>query len=80
MSYKITYGHTSASFNRTGDDVVKDYLDHSLPYYSAPGIEEKIERLATLVGLISDKLGINLLEIIEVDQVHVGYVYTGDKS
>lgn len=51
---------------RSGEEIVEDFLCHQRgSYSSAVGIEEKINRLAFLIGRVADHAGINLLEIIE---------------
>jgi hypothetical protein len=74
MSYKINH---SIDWLQTvsGFEVVSDYVTHADHYTRHPGIEERIKRLTKIVGLISDKAGINLLEIIESSDLECKYEF-----
>jgi len=79
--YKITYSditHGTVTFTRYGADVVQDHISHQDSYQPKPGVEGQLQRLADLVGTISDKMGINLLEIIDQYNLQEKYTYVKD--
>lgn len=74
--YKVVYGITS--FERDGTDIVSDYVNNN-NLYERSHTEVRIERLTQLIGNIADKLGINLLEVIDKHQLNEQYTYTKDE-
>jgi hypothetical protein len=80
--YRQKFGEDETAFDRDGDDIVKDHIDHRVRYTNSRGvgIEANVDRLATLVGKISDKLGINLLELIDSDELDGRYEYVQERT
>jgi ABC-type taurine transport system substrate-binding protein len=76
--YKITYPNSAWEQSASGADIVQDYITHSRSWEKAPCLEEQVQRLAQLVGVISDKLGINLLEVIDRGAVDKPYTHVRD--
>jgi hypothetical protein len=76
--YKITYG--DLQLGRGGEEVVRDYVTHSDFHQPAPGIEQRLDRLVLLVGRLSDKLGVNLLEVIDKYDLQETYTHVRDEQ
>jgi len=74
QSYKSSmHGHNppvDAHWNGAdGEDVVKAFVnkrDHNSDY---PGIEQQISRTLTAIGMLADKLGVDLLEVFDADDL-----------
>jgi len=79
MSYKIIGSVSWWQQEVSGSEIVSDYVTHEdedyYNYNGRPGIEEQIKRLTKIVGLISDKVGINLLEIIDQSELEGKYEF-----
>lgn len=70
--YKIVYKGWNSS--ESGANVIKDFVNHTDFYDRAgPHTERSINRLIDLLGRISDKLDINLLEIIEKHELDLDF-------
>lgn len=78
--YKLICGEDT-KFGRTGEALIDDHL-HARDFYTngRPGIESQINRLAALVGKISDTLGINLLEMIDRDELEGKYEFVPESG
>jgi hypothetical protein len=79
--YKHNFANANyAPIERDGAHVVSNYIYHSDFYSGTPGIETQLTRLIHLVGLISDKAGINLLEIIDKHSLDGVYEFIGKQE
>ncbi len=73
-NYRYVELYSDNELDRTGAHIVNDYITNR-PYNSSrdTSVEEQLERLSSLVGDISDALGIDLLSIIDRHELRNNY-------
>lgn len=76
MNIKYKYIEVSGrhEFDRTGTHIITDYVNYpSNDGGGITGIDERIERLSLLIGNVLDKLGVDILSVIDPQDLRNTY-------